>query len=62
LGEVDDSTNELRFRVEMPVKLTTLRRFKVSDIAGAILDRLVNSSHQIDLKGESLRKGILKNK
>jgi len=30
-------------------------------IADAILDRLVNSSHQIDLKGESLRKGILKN-
>jgi DNA replication protein DnaC len=30
-------------------------------IADAILDRLVNSSHRIDLKGESLRKGILKN-
>jgi DNA replication protein DnaC len=29
-------------------------------IADAILDRLVNSSHRIDLKGESLRKGILK--
>ena len=28
-------------------------------IADAILDRLVNSSHRIDLKGESLRKGIL---
>ncbi len=30
-------------------------------IADAILDRIVNSSHRIDLKGESLRKGILKN-
>ncbi len=29
-------------------------------IADAILDRLVNSSHRIDLKGDSLRKGILK--
>ncbi len=28
-------------------------------IADAILDRLVNSSHRIDLKGESLRKKIL---
>jgi len=30
-------------------------------IADAILDRIVNSSHRIDLKGESMRKGILKN-
>lgn len=30
-------------------------------IADAILDRIVNSSHRIDLKGDSLRKGILKN-
>lgn len=30
-------------------------------IADAILDRLVNSSHRIDLKGASLRKGILRN-
>lgn len=30
-------------------------------IADAILDRIVNSSHRIDLKGPSLRKGILKN-
>ena len=30
-------------------------------IADAILDRLVNSSHRIDLKGESLRKGKLNN-
>lgn len=30
-------------------------------IADAILDRLVNSSHRIDLKGESMRKGILRN-
>lgn len=29
-------------------------------IADAVLDRIVNSSHRIDLKGESLRKGILK--
>jgi DNA replication protein DnaC len=29
-------------------------------IADAILDRIVNSSHRIDLKGESLRKGTLK--
>jgi DNA replication protein DnaC len=29
-------------------------------IADAILDRLVNSSHRIDLKGESLRKRILR--
>nr|WP_269465181.1 ATP-binding protein [Pedobacter sp. PACM 27299] len=29
-------------------------------IADAILDRIVNSSHRIDLKGESMRKGILK--
>lgn len=28
-------------------------------IADAILDRLINSSHRIDLKGESLRKGFL---
>lgn len=31
-------------------------------IADALLDRIVNSSHRIDLKGESLRKGALKNK
>lgn len=30
-------------------------------IADAILDRIVNSSHRIDLKGESLRTGYLKN-
>lgn len=30
-------------------------------IADAILDRVVNSSHRIDLKGDSLRKGILRN-
>ena len=30
-------------------------------IADAILDRIVNSSHRIDLKGESLRKGVLSN-
>ena len=30
-------------------------------IADAILDRLVNSSHRVDLKGNSLRKSILKN-
>ena len=30
-------------------------------IADAILDRIINSSHRIDLRGESLRKGILKN-
>jgi len=29
-------------------------------IADAILDRLVNTAHRIDLKGDSLRKGILK--
>lgn len=29
-------------------------------LADAVLDRIVNSSHRIDLKGESLRKGILK--
>jgi len=29
-------------------------------LADAILDRVVNSSHRIDLRGESLRKGILK--
>jgi DNA replication protein DnaC len=28
-------------------------------IADAVLDRIVNSSHRIDLKGESLRKGFL---
>ncbi|MEE1964652.1 IS21-like element helper ATPase IstB [Allomuricauda taeanensis] len=30
-------------------------------IADAILDRMVNSSHRVDLKGESLRKGKLNN-
>ena len=30
-------------------------------IADAILDRIVNSSHRINLVGESLRKGKLKN-
>ncbi len=30
-------------------------------IADAILDRLVNSSHRIDLKGESMRKNIMRN-
>jgi len=29
-------------------------------IADAILDRLVNSSHRINLKGESLRKNIMR--
>ena len=32
-----------------------------STSADAILDRIVNSSHRINLKGESLRKGILRN-
>lgn len=31
-----------------------------STIADAILDRLVNSSHRINLSGESLRKGLIK--
>ncbi len=31
-----------------------------STIADAVLDRLVNSSHRINLTGESLRKGMLK--
>ena len=31
-------------------------------IADAVMDRLVNSSHRIELKGESLRKNKLKNK
>ena len=30
-------------------------------IADAILDRLVNSSHRLDLKGESMRKQTLSN-
>jgi DNA replication protein DnaC len=30
-------------------------------IPDAILDRLVNSYHRIDLKGESLRKSFIKN-
>ena len=30
-------------------------------LADAILDRIVNSSHRLDLMGESLRKGALKN-
>ncbi len=30
-------------------------------IADAILDRIVNSSHRINLVGESLRKGKIKN-
>ena len=30
-------------------------------IADAILDRIVNSSHRIELDGPSLRKGILNN-
>ena len=30
-------------------------------IADTLLDRLVNSSYRIDIKGESLRKGVLKN-
>ncbi|GMT46428.1 MAG: hypothetical protein IEMM0006_2260 [bacterium] len=30
-------------------------------IADAILDRLVNSSHRIELKGESMRKNIMRN-
>lgn len=29
-------------------------------IADAVLDRIVNSSHRIDLRGESMRKGVLK--
>ncbi|WET00449.1 ATP-binding protein [Chryseobacterium arthrosphaerae] len=29
-------------------------------IADAILDRIVNSSHRIELQGQSLRKGTLK--
>jgi DNA replication protein DnaC len=32
-----------------------------STIADAILDRLINSSHRINLNGESLRKGMLNN-
>jgi hypothetical protein len=47
------------------VAATNVLSLKVSSeqnaFADAILDRLVNSSHRIDLKGESLRKGILKN-
>ncbi|MEI2421043.1 ATP-binding protein, partial [Arthrospira platensis SPKY2] len=30
-----------------------------STIADAILDRLIHSSHRIDLKGDSMRKGML---
>ena len=30
-------------------------------IADAILDRIVNSSHRIDLVGESMRKTVLEN-
>lgn len=30
-------------------------------IADAVLDRIVNSSHRIDLKGESMRKGTINN-
>lgn len=30
-------------------------------IADAVLDRIINSSHRIDLKGESMRKGAINN-
>ena len=49
---------------EIGLKELTEKRYDIINegtIADAILDRLVNSSHRIDLKGESLRKGILKN-
>lgn len=59
---IDDRFNQKSTIVSSQVPVSTYYDIiGEGTIADAILDRLVNSSHRIDLKGESLRKGILKN-
>lgn len=59
---VDDRHNQMSTIVSSQIPVSAWYEIiGEGTIADAILDRLVNSSHRIDLKGESLRKGILKN-
>jgi len=59
---IDDRFNEKSTIVSSQIPVSTWYDIiGEGTIADAILDRIVNSSHRIDLKGESLRKGILKN-
>jgi len=58
---IDDryNTNSTIIASQIPVSLWH-NIIGEGTIADAILDRIVNSSHRIELKGESLRKGTLK--
>jgi DNA replication protein DnaC len=59
---IDDRFNETSTIVSSQIPVSAWYEIiGEGTIADAILDRLVNSSHRIDLKGESLRKGVLKN-
>ena len=59
---IDDRFNETSTMVSSQIPVSAWYDIiGEGTIADAILDRLVNSSHRIDLKGESLRKGVLKN-
>ena len=59
---IDDRFNQKSTIVSSQVPVSTYYDIiGEGTMADAILDRLVNSSHRIDLKGESLRRGILKN-
>jgi DNA replication protein DnaC len=58
---IDDRHNQKSTIISSQIPVSALYDI-IGDgtIADAILDRLVNSSHRIDLKGDSLRRGILK--
>jgi len=59
---IDDRFNQMSTIVSSQIPVSVWYEIiGEGTIADAILDRLVNSSHRIDLKGESMRKGILKN-
>lgn len=59
---IDDRFNETSTIVSSQIPVSAWYEIiGEGTIADAILDRLVNSSHRLDLKGESLRKGVLKN-
>lgn len=59
---IDDRFNETSTMVSSQIPVSAWYDIiGEGTIADAILDRLVNSSHRLDLKGESLRKGVLKN-
>ena len=57
---IDDRYNRTSTVIASQIPVSALHGIiGESTIADAILDRIVNSWHRIDLKGESLRKGTL---